>query len=170
MLQSEIVGHLSVIRIIRVARVLRLLKKAKRLYIIFNAFLRTIPAFINVGGLIIVLIYIFTVIGGRLFAKVKIENSVAIDDHHKNFKNFGNSFLTLIIIMTGEGWYEIMEDYSKGPTINSDCIVNPTWQDYVENDYKTIGCGRTLVSIVFFGTYVFIVSLILLNLFIAVTL
>jgi hypothetical protein len=161
---------LTVVRILRVARIFRLLKKAKRLNIIFNAFLRTIPAFINVGGLIILMIYIFTVIGGRLFAKVKIEGSVAINDYQKNFKNFGNSFLTLIIVMTGEGWYEIMEDYTRGPTIGSDCIVNPTWQDYVDNDYQTIGCGKTWVSVVYFGSYVFIVSLILLNLFIAVTL
>jgi hypothetical protein len=67
----------------------------------------------NVGGLIMVLIYIFTVIGSRLFSKIKVEGSTAIDDKHKNFQTFGNSFLTLIIVMTGEGWYEIMEDYSR---------------------------------------------------------
>ena len=63
-----------------------------------------------------------------------------------------------------------MEDYSRGPTLGSDCIVNPTWDDYVQNGNQTIGCGMTWVSIVFFGSYVFFVSLILLNLFIAVTL
>lgn len=72
LIQADIAGNLSVIRIIRVCRILRLLKKAKRLYIIFNAFLRTIPAFMNVGGLIMVLIYIFAIIGSRLFGKIKV--------------------------------------------------------------------------------------------------
>jgi voltage-gated cation channel len=146
------------------------LKKAKRLYIIFNAFIRTIPAFVNVGGLIMVLIYIFTVLGSRLFAKTKLEGSSALNDHNRNFQTFGNSFLTLIIVMTGEGWYQIMEDYSKQSTIGSECLKDPSWQDYVENGYQTIGCGNQTQSLLFFCFYVFVVSLILLNLFIAVTL
>ena len=135
MVQSELVGNLTVVRILRVARIFRLLKKAKRLNIIFNAFLRTIPAFINVGGLIILMIYIFTVIGGRLFAKVKIEGSVAINDYQKNFKTFGNSFLTLIIVMTGEGWYEIMGALAQTNDVAFDCKNDPTYQDFKDNQF-----------------------------------
>jgi len=110
LLQSGFTSQLSAFRILRVARVLRLLKKAKRLYIIFNSFLHTIPAFVNVGSLIVVMIYIFSTTGNRLFADVKLSGTL---DHHRNFQTFGNSFLTLITVMTGEGWYEIMHDLSR---------------------------------------------------------
>ena len=97
----------SVVRILRVLRLLRLLNKAKRLQIIFNSFVHTIPAFINVGGLIMVIIFISCILGNRLFANVMLSNSL---DQHRNFKNPGSSFMTLLIAMTGEGWYEIMND------------------------------------------------------------
>ena len=63
-------------------RLLRLLKRAKRLYIIFNSFISTIPAFLNVGGLILVIIFITSVLGQRFFADVMISGSL---DKYKNF-------------------------------------------------------------------------------------
>jgi len=53
--------------------------------------------------------------------------------------------------------------------VDFECITDATYQDYVDNDRVTIGCGDS-VSSLFFYLYVFIVSLILVNLFIAVTL
>lgn len=153
-------------RILRVARVLRLLKKAKRLYIIFNSFIHTIPAFVNVGSLIMVLIYIFSVLGVRIFSKIKITGAL---NQHKNFQTFPNSFLTLITVMTGEGWYEIMTDLEKTADVDFECIKDPTYEDYANNNFETVGCGIP-GSRLFFILYVFSVSLILVNLFIAVTL
>jgi hypothetical protein len=77
--------------------------------------------------------------------------------------------MTMIIVMTGEGWYDVMGDLSQGKGIAFDCIEDPSYKDYVDNGYKTVGCGTKSASI-FFLLYVFIVTLILVNLFIAVTL
>jgi hypothetical protein len=71
--------------------------------------------------------------------------------------------------MTGEGWYELMEDLERQKESDFDCITDPSWYDYKDNNYHTVGCG-TKVSRAFFILYVFSVSLILVNLFIAVTL
>lgn len=160
-------AKLTIFRILRVCRVLRLLKKAKRLYIIFNSFLHTIPAFINVGSLILVLIFIFSCLGNRLFATVMVSGS--LDAHFINFMTFQQSFFTLVTVMTGEGWYEIMADVSKKKDIDYDCIENPTYRDYIQAGHTTVGCGSDL-SQGFFMLYVFWCSLILVNLFIAVTL
>ena len=81
-MKSQLSQQLSVFRILRACRVLRLLKKAKRLYIIFNSFIHTIPAFVNVGSLIMVLIYIFSVLGVRIFSKIKITGAL---NEHSNF-------------------------------------------------------------------------------------
>jgi hypothetical protein len=72
--KDSFAGKISVIRILRVCRVLRLLKKAKRLYIIFNSFIHTIPAFVNVGSLIMIMIYIFAILGNRVFARVMLDD------------------------------------------------------------------------------------------------
>jgi hypothetical protein len=47
----------------------------KSLNIIFNSFLHTIPAFTNVGCLIVILIYIFSIMFNRLFEMVKINGN-----------------------------------------------------------------------------------------------
>lgn len=62
----------SVMRVLRVSRVFRLLKKAKRLNAIFNSFIYTIPTFVNVFMLILIMMYIFSVLGNRWFAVVKL--------------------------------------------------------------------------------------------------
>jgi hypothetical protein len=80
--KDSFAGKISVIRILRVGRVLRLLKKAKRLYIIFNSFIHTIPAFVNVGSLIMIMIYIFAILGNRVFARIMLDNSL---NEHVNF-------------------------------------------------------------------------------------
>ena len=80
------------------------------MYVIFTSFIHTIPLFINVGSLIIVMIFIFSAVGNRLFAKVKLNPPL---NENKNFKSIGNAFITLIISMTGEGWYEFVGALGK---------------------------------------------------------
>lgn len=72
--------------------------------------------------------------------------------------------------MTGEGWYEIMASLSKRPAIDFDCVEQPSYELYAENQYQTLGCGIGSAAQWFFVAFVFSVSLILVNLFIAVTL
>jgi len=52
-------------------RVLKLFRGLKSLQVIFNTFIKTLPALINVGGLMLLLIYIYAVLGVDLFAPVK---------------------------------------------------------------------------------------------------
>ena len=69
---SDLGTTFSVFRILRVCRVLKLLRKAKSLYLIFISFLNTIPSFSNVGILVLILIYMFSIMFNRLFATIKI--------------------------------------------------------------------------------------------------
>lgn len=71
--------------------------------------------------------------------------------------------------MTGEGWYELMGDLQRQYSVNFECKENPEYIDYKNNNYETVGCGTNL-SPLYFIIYIFFVSLILVNLFIAVTL
>lgn len=121
----------------------------------------------NVGSLILVLIFIFACLGNRLFAKVMIQGS--LDPDFINFMTFESSFFTLLTVMTGEGWYNVMADVSKQNDIDYNCIENSTYEDFLSAGETTVNCGNPM-STLFFILYVFWCSIILVNLFIAVTL
>jgi len=101
----------TIIRAFRISRILRLVKRAKSLKIIFETFIITIPALVNVGGLLLLFLYLYSVLGVSLFADVKLQNTL---NENANFQNFFNSFLTLFRASTGEAWNSIMHDLSRG--------------------------------------------------------
>ena len=70
--ETNVTKFLTVFRILRVCRVLRLLRKLKGLYHMFTSFINTIPAFANVGLLVLVMIFIFAAIGTRLFSHIML--------------------------------------------------------------------------------------------------
>jgi len=50
------------------------------------------------------------------------------------------------------------------------CIDNPTYQDYEDADKSTVGCGSAFLAYVFFISYMLMITLIFLNLFVAIIL
>ena len=70
-LVQNIGGTTSIIRSFRIARVLRLIKRAKSLRTIFNTFTSTLPALANIGGLLFLVLYLYSILGMNLFAFVK---------------------------------------------------------------------------------------------------
>ena len=60
----------TVIRSFRIGRIFRLVRKYKELRQIFNAFVLSIPALANVGGLLFLFLYLYSVLGISMFAKV----------------------------------------------------------------------------------------------------
>ena len=72
---------------------------------IFNTFITTLPSMVNIGGLMILIIFIYSVIGVSLFATVRMQAPM---NDHLNFRNVGNSFLTLIRVATGENWNHLL--------------------------------------------------------------
>jgi len=96
---------LRIIRLTRLARILRVAKKADGLRKTFLTIYLSIPSLRNVGLLLLLVFFIFGVLGVNLFGKV--EESDVITDH-ANFRNIGMALLTLFRCSTGEGWDKIM--------------------------------------------------------------
>lgn len=63
-------GATTIVRAFRISRLFRLIKSAKSLRLVFNTFIVTLPAMVNVGGLLVLLLYLYSVIGVFLFAEV----------------------------------------------------------------------------------------------------
>ena len=93
------------VRILRVLRVLRIIKRAEKLQIIAETLLAAAPAMLSLGILLLLLQFMYGIIGMQLFAFVKLEGEL---NKHANFKNFTNAFLLLMRCATGEGWNALM--------------------------------------------------------------
>ncbi|CDW83245.1 voltage-gated ion channel superfamily [Stylonychia lemnae] len=167
-LSSAAVGpkQTTIARAFRIGRVFRLIKKAKFLRIIFNTIIVTIPALANVGALMFLLLFIFSILGVQTFALIKLQDSL---NYHANFQNFGMAFLTLIRLQTGEGWNNIMEDTLRTKSVVFDCDDSPTYDSIQQNGGDPNGCG-TGAAYAYFLSFQIIVTIIFLNLFVAVIL
>jgi hypothetical protein len=60
------------IRALRIARIFKFFKEQKQVKILFETLIVTIPALTNIGGLLLLFLYIFSVLGVFLFAEVKL--------------------------------------------------------------------------------------------------
>jgi voltage-dependent calcium channel L type alpha-1D len=56
-------GATTIVRTFRVTRIFRLIKRAKSLKLVFNTFIMTLPALGNVGSLLLLLLYLYAVLG-----------------------------------------------------------------------------------------------------------
>jgi len=76
-------------------------------------FMLSVPAMVNIGGFILLINIIFSILDMYLFADIMPNGEL---NEYSNFRTFGTSFLTLIKIVTGEKWPLLLEAISKQPS------------------------------------------------------
>jgi hypothetical protein len=96
---------LVAIRYIRVGRIFRLFSKLKNLQILFKATIDSFISMFNIGLLLILIVYIFAIIGMNLFADMKQDPSLS---DRNNFATFPNSLQAMFRMSTGEAWEDIV--------------------------------------------------------------
>ena len=156
----------TIIRAFRICRGFRLIKRAKSLRKIFNTFVMTLPSLANVGGLLLLLWYIYAILGVFLFATIQLQETLNI---HANFQTFGIAFLTLIRVTSGEAWNYILHDCLRKGTDYYYCVSSPSYDQIQDNGGRPNGCG-TNSAYLYFISFMLIVAFIFLNLFIAIIL
>ncbi|XP_068193183.1 sodium channel protein type 4 subunit alpha B-like isoform X2 [Antennarius striatus] len=149
-----------VIRLARIGRVLRLIRGAKGIRTLLFALMMSLPALFNIGLLLFLIMFIFSIFGMSNFAYVKKE---AMIDDMFNFETFGNSMICLFMITTSAGW-----DGLLNPIMNTPPDCDPD----VENPGTTTrgNCGSPAIGIVFFCTYIIMSFLVVVNMYIAIIL
>ena len=60
---------------------------------------------VNVGSLLVLLLYMYSVLGVFLFADIKWTNSLST---YVNFDNIGVTAMTLLRVSTGENWHDVL--------------------------------------------------------------
>lgn len=102
----------------------------------------------------------------NFFAHVKF-NGPMTDNF--NFISVPNAAISLFVMHTSSDFYELVNAMSKGKSVNFDCIDNPTYEDYIKAG-ETVGCGNKVGALIIFYSFWILVSLVFINLFIAIIL
>ena len=110
--------------------------------------------------------YIYTIICLSSFQNLKITG--ALDSDVVNFRTFMNSFMLLFRLATSAGWNDILEPMLLEPP---DCDANC----YIRTDGEVIcdgtgNCGTSWLAVIILTSYILIIFLVVINMFIAVIL
>ncbi|KAI9548707.1 Sodium channel protein type 8 subunit alpha [Dissostichus eleginoides] len=149
-----------VIRLARIGRILRLIKGAKGIRTLLFALMMSLPALFNIGLLLFLVMFIFSIFGMSNFGYVR--HMSGIDDMY-NFETFGNSMIILFMITTSAGWDGLLL-----PILNYAPDCDPKLEN--AGTPATGDCGNPSVGIFFFVMYIIISFLIVVNMYIAIIL
>ncbi|KAG7277565.1 hypothetical protein CRUP_013883, partial [Coryphaenoides rupestris] len=150
-----------VIRLARIGRILRLIKGAKGIRTLLFALMMSLPALFNIGLLLFLIMFIFSIFGMSNFAYVK--KQAGIDDMF-NFETFGGSIVCLFEITTSAGWDGLLL-----PILNRE---PPDCDPDAENPGSDVrgNCGNPGMAIMFFCGYIIVSFLVVVNMYIAIIL
>ena len=155
---------LRVVRVFRIGRVLRLIRAAKGVRKLLFALLISVPALFNIALLLVLIIFIYAIIGMTFFAFV--EHDGALDDI-SNFETFFNSMVLLFRLTTAAGWNDILEPLLNEENCNSTHVTLPSGAVKASPNGT---CSNSLIAMFYMFTYIFITYLIIINMYIAVIL
>ena len=128
----------KLLRLLRISRMFKLIRGLKGIRSLFATLVVSLPAFWNVGALVLLLFFVYAYTGVLSFGTA--ERGAHINEH-ANFETFPMAMLTLFRVATNDEWKGVMEGCMK---------------------------ASTFVAIPYFLTFVLTISIIMLNLFTAV--
>ncbi|XP_076224245.1 ca[2+]-channel protein alpha[[1]] subunit D isoform X5 [Nomia melanderi] len=146
-------------RLFRVMRLVKLLSRGEGIRTLLWTFIKSFQALPYVALLIIMLFFIYAVIGMQVFGKIAIDDDTSID-RNNNFQSFPQAVLVLFRSATGEAWQEIMMDCSAQPG-KVKCDQNS------DESTNMNGCGSD-IAIPYFISFYVLCSFLIINLFVAV--
>ncbi|XP_042869771.1 voltage-dependent calcium channel type A subunit alpha-1-like isoform X15 [Penaeus japonicus] len=148
--------NVGFLRLFRAARLIKLLRQGYTIRILLWTFVQSFKALPYVCLLIAMLFFIYAIIGMQVFGNIDLDPTTSIT-RHNNFRNFAEGIMLLFRCATGEAWQSIMLSCIKGRPCDPDALKN--------NSEKT--CGSN-VAYMYFVTFIFLCSFLMLNLFVAV--
>ena len=151
-------GLLRVVRVFRLGRLLRFFEGAKGVRRLLFALVKSLPGLVNIAMLLCLIIFIYAIIGMSSFGYVKKTNGIT---DVVNFETFGNSMLLLFRVGTAAGWNTILDPLMVSPP---DCDPD------LNNGGLNGNCGNRFLAVFFFVSYIIIIFLIIINMYIAVIL
>ncbi|XP_028843660.1 voltage-dependent P/Q-type calcium channel subunit alpha-1A-like isoform X6 [Denticeps clupeoides] len=148
--------NLSFLRLFRAARLIKLLRQGETIRILLWTFVQSFKALPYVCLLIAMLFFIYAIIGMQLFGNIAIvEDGESAINQHNNFRTFFQALMLLFRSATGEAWHDIMLS----------CLGEKDCDPLSGN--TAAECGSD-VAYLYFVSFIFLCSFLMLNLFVAV--
>uniref|UniRef100_A0A665WTQ9 Voltage-dependent L-type calcium channel subunit alpha n=1 Tax=Echeneis naucrates TaxID=173247 RepID=A0A665WTQ9_ECHNA len=142
-------------RLFRVMRLVKLLSRGEGIRTLLWTFIKSFQALPYVALLIVMLFFIYAVIGMQMFGKIALRDHTQIN-RNNNFQTFPQAVLLLFRCATGEAWQEIMLACSP----NRPCEKGSTSTSSEE-------CGSQF-AIIYFVSFYMLCAFLIINLFVAV--
>ncbi|XP_034000510.1 dihydropyridine-sensitive L-type skeletal muscle calcium channel subunit alpha-1-like [Trematomus bernacchii] len=144
-------------RLFRVMRLVKLLNRSEGIRNLLWTFIKSLQALPYVGLLILMLFFIYAVVGMQIFGKIALVDGTYIN-RNNNFQTFPQAVLLLFRCATGEAWHEVMLAcmYEKKCDPKS---------DYLPGEEYT--CGSNF-AIIYFMSFYMLCAFLIINLFVAV--
>ncbi|NXG59221.1 CAC1S protein, partial [Hemiprocne comata] len=144
-------------RLFRVMRLVKLLSRGEGVRTLLWTFIKSFQALPYVALLIVMLFFIYAVIGMQMFGKIAMVDGTQIN-RNNNFQTFPQAVLLLFRCATGEAWQEILLGCSYGK------LCDPE-SDYAEGEEYTCGTG---FAYFYFISFYMLCAFLIINLFVAV--
>ena len=157
-------GLFRIVRVVRIARLLRSIQHLRGIrQLIFTA-IKSAPALGNVCLILFLIIFIYAVLGMTIFQNVRFNKDL---NKVVNFQTFWSSVGVLFRISTAAGWNLVLNATmtEEPPTCNPNLVFKGQ-----ENGITKGDCGNKMVAIIFFVSYIMLLSWIIVNVYIAVML
>ncbi|KAL7370687.1 hypothetical protein ABVT39_007799 [Epinephelus coioides] len=145
-------------RLFRVMRLVKLLSRGEGIRTLLWTFIKSFQALPYVALLIVMLFFIYAVIGMQMFGKIALRDNTQIN-RNNNFQTFPQAVLLLFRCATGEAWQEIM----LACTHNRPCEKGSTNENNAGNE----DCGSQF-AIIYFVSFYMLCAFLIINLFVAV--
>ncbi|KAK1906165.1 Voltage-dependent L-type calcium channel subunit alpha-1S [Dissostichus eleginoides] len=145
-------------RLFRVMRLVKLLSRGEGIRTLLWTFIKSFQALPYVALLIVMLFFIYAVIGMQMFGKIALRDGTEIN-RNNNFQTFPQAVLLLFRCATGEAWQEIM----LACYLNMPCEKGSTH----ENNLAHEDCGSQF-AIIYFVSFYMLCAFLIINLFVAV--
>ncbi|CAB3241357.1 unnamed protein product [Arctia plantaginis] len=158
------IPSINFFRLFRVMRLVKLLSRGEGIRTLLWTFIKSFQALPYVALLILMLFFIYAVVGMQVFGKIAIDDETPIT-RNNHFQTFPQALLVLFRSATGEAWQDIMMGVSPEPEVK--CDKNYHEEGDVEPEDSSGTCGSVLAFPYFISFYV-LCSFLIINLFVAV--
>ncbi|XP_068600029.1 dihydropyridine-sensitive L-type skeletal muscle calcium channel subunit alpha-1-like [Brachionichthys hirsutus] len=142
-------------RLFRVMRLVKLLNRSEGIRNLLWTFIKSFQALPHVALLIVMLFFIYAVIGMQIFGKVALIDGTQIN-RNNNFQTFPHAVLMLFRCATGEAWQEVMMASMYGKKCDPKSDLQPGES-----------CGSNF-AVFYFLSFYCLCAFLILNLFVAV--
>ncbi|CAF4924585.1 unnamed protein product [Pieris macdunnoughi] len=156
------IPSINFFRLFRVMRLVKLLSRGEGIRTLLWTFIKSFQALPYVALLILMLFFIYAVVGMQVFGKIAIDDETPIT-RNNHFQTFPQAILVLFRSATGEAWQDIMMGVSPDPDVKCD----ENYRDEGEEGTSSESCGSVLAFPYFISFYV-LCSFLIINLFVAV--